>query len=271
MKRASFLGGLKRNKTISSTFRKIEAGDQFGDRNFLTSIPTVTSVVTIEYCDLFYIEDHEFLSVLEAYPEIKPAVSSNSNAFAEKLKEGIDISEMYEMTKTSRFSTNTVKRRTKSRLSRMDEVEEDPSFFSLSVILPFCPFKERWDLCSAVCLMYYLFVIPFRCAFWEEIYTLDFLWLGVDWMVDLFFMVDIFYRARRFAIFDYSNKYNHIVANPQLLSLRYVGVHLFAWKIRAGLGRRGSVNQVAPWSMKDSRGGMRVCMHVVKNHVFMRK
>lgn len=81
-----------------------------------------------------------------------------------------------------------------------------------NVLLPGSPFRRMWSLWSGICLLYLIVTVPFFVAFYPEIETFSdvssnmilLICIGIEILVDLFFMVDIYLRLNRFACLDTS-------------------------------------------------------------------
>ena len=71
------------------------------------------------------------------------------------------------------------------------------------IFSPDSTFRKWWDLFLLAGLLYYALVIPFRASFWRTKWNVltegDYLLLGLDWCVDIFFVSDIYMRLFHFA------------------------------------------------------------------------
>jgi len=69
-----------------------------------------------------------------------------------------------------------------------------------------------WELVSIIFLAYFIFTIPFRIAFWhfvpfaEADAKINLAYLAVDWILDIFFFLDIWFRCSRWIIKSYQKK-----------------------------------------------------------------
>ena len=113
---------------------------------------------------------------------------------------------------------------------RMNELEKTLSHkrkyaSSRERFLPFSMFVSVWHVCSLLGLLYYSFSLPFRLAFLvegrpplEEGPSLQvLLWIAFDYVVDVFFLVDIVLRARYIAVY----RFGTLLTQPSELLKEY--------------------------------------------------
>ena len=86
----------------------------------------------------------------------------------------------------------------------VDAVNRDQSF-SLGIRdlqswrHPNSKFRHRWNICLFLGVCYYLIVVPIRIAFLDGV--IGFQLHAIDWCLDIAFILDVFFRAKRFSFF----------------------------------------------------------------------
>ncbi|GBG27111.1 Cyclic nucleotide-gated cation channel [Hondaea fermentalgiana] len=116
--------------------------------------------------------------------------------------------------------------------SRMRKKRQKAAAKKARIYRPNETFCRVWNMASLFFTMYFAFSIPFRFAFfadgrpplmdhkmtWGVI-----IWFGFEYCIDIFFMVDIFMRYKRFAI----NRYGKVITNETLIAEHYWNTWLF--------------------------------------------
>jgi len=156
-----------------------------GESSFFMFEPHICTAKTVDACEVFQLSMGVFLRTLQDYQV--------GTRFKEYLAVHHPILQEAKAT-----IEKTIQNLSSSKMVRFLDADEGVVKVSKGVVLPDSKFRAAWDYSAFFGLLYLIVSIPIEISFANKsIHVGIFL---VDFMVDIFFVADIYCRLRKFAI-----------------------------------------------------------------------
>ena len=157
------------------------------------------------FCEVFKLPRYGFETVM------KVCCGANANKRME---------EMFRMAK------NAIK--SQGKLNKLCGMDNGPQYRSSKHFMPHSTFRQCWTLIGFIFLMYLIIMLPLRSSFYTEEFRIvwqtdagTFPWLSIilDIVIDVYFLVDLFFRTTKFAYKD--KQHSNIVCDREYILQRY--------------------------------------------------
>jgi CRP-like cAMP-binding protein len=180
----------------------LHAGSYFGETGLVFSDRRMSNIRAIGICVCYCLNREHLDNELKASSEIDA-----KTAFA-TLKSLLERNQRINQAISKNL--NRAKVHT-SKLSKMIVVEEakPENKFLRALRNPHSNYCILWDVIGFIALIYYSFAIPFHVAFFYGSYLTHYTpFLAIDFLIDLYWVVDIFLKAKYFSIQLLTGKYD---------------------------------------------------------------
>ena len=184
-------------------FKTISNGCVLGESSFFMFEPHLYTAKTADVTEIFQLSMNSFLGILQEYRlvakfkdylSVHQSILHEAKASVEKTLQNCQSSKMV------RFLDATNVQKT-----------------GKGVILPDSRFRVMWDCVSLVALLYLIISIPMQISFASVSQSIGRAMFGMDLIADIFFVIDIGCRLRKFAIVEDG----YLISTPKNFGLIY--------------------------------------------------
>mmetsp|Transcript_26507 Transcript_26507/g.43460 ORF Transcript_26507/g.43460 Transcript_26507/m.43460 type:complete len:724 (-) Transcript_26507:102-2273(-) len=147
--------------------------------------PHICTAKTVDACEIFQLSMDVFLRILHDYQ------------LAKEFKEYLSVNHPT-LQEAKASMEKTIQNLSSSKMVRFMDADDGVVKVSKGVVLPDSKFRVAWDVSAFFGLLYLIMSIPMAISFARTSVHLGS--ILVDLMVDIFFIADIYYRLRKFAI-----------------------------------------------------------------------
>jgi CRP-like cAMP-binding protein len=184
-------------------FKTISNGCILGESSFFMFEPHLYTAKTADVTEIFQLSMDSFLGILQEYrlvTKFKDYLSVHQSILLEAKASVEKTLQNWNSSKMVRFldATNVQK-------------------LSKGVILPDSRFRVVWDCVSLAALLYLMISIPMQISFASVTQSIDRAIFGMDLIVDIFFVIDIGCRLRKFAVVEDG----YLITTPKNFGLIY--------------------------------------------------
>eukprot|EP00986_Skeletonema_menzelii_P012282 scaffold6715_cov139-Skeletonema_menzelii.AAC.3 len=179
-----------------------------GETSFFLFEPQICSAKAADSCEVFQLRMTTFLNGLDDY--------QLSSQFREYL-----AAQHSSLEEAKASIENTINNLSSSKMVKFFDANDDVVKVPKGVILPDSNFRVVWDISLFIGMLYLIMSIPLQISF-AGIGIASFV---VDLLVDIFFMMDVYFRLRKFAVV----RNGYIVSRPNEFGKLYrdgVSFHL---------------------------------------------
>ena len=183
------------DKKIS--YAQIGDGDYFGETCLLAATTRMSTVYAVTYCDCFVLTKDDYGEVMSAYhPKERMGVSDE---VAKQLQSKINKNRAVDRNFTD--LPKCLQRTFNTKVDRDDDDDVSMSLVArIARIKPDSVFRHVWNFLILVVCSYNAVAVPFRLAFLSEVWsnsTMNYYY--IDWVFDIFFIVDMYLNMYEFA------------------------------------------------------------------------
>lgn len=155
-----------------------------GESSFFLFEPHICTAKAVDSCEIFQLSMDDFIQSLHDYQLNKE--------FIEHL-----VANLSSLRAAKASIEKTIQNLSSSKMVRFLDANDGVVKVPKGVILPDSKIRVAWDLVSLMALLYLIISIPFKISFASTVGVAN---LVVDVAVDLFFILDVYARMRKFAV-----------------------------------------------------------------------
>eukprot|EP00814_Leptocylindrus_danicus_P018467 CAMPEP_0116042656 /NCGR_PEP_ID=MMETSP0321-20121206/25832_1 /TAXON_ID=163516 /ORGANISM="Leptocylindrus danicus var. danicus, Strain B650" /LENGTH=1504 /DNA_ID=CAMNT_0003523199 /DNA_START=812 /DNA_END=5322 /DNA_ORIENTATION=+ len=203
-------------KTVFATLNR---GSFFGETGLFFKTKRSTTIRAITFCEVFRLDkwdldnelrqcDFDLSCMLNIFTDIKNSNTRRNEALALNLS----------LSKKSGTKLNKI-------VDFKDIVTTDTSQKKVcELFMPNSDFRAVWDILGLLLTVYFAVSIPYRIAFiTDEAKEDSYPWLSVDFIIDIFFLADVYFRYKMFPIIQNGS----LIADGDSIQRHYRGSWMF--------------------------------------------